>query len=68
MPDTMTHFSVSSLYLIGGLLNYCSHSKGCYKYDINNNKWTKIADLNIDRSESACVVFKGKIVATEGYN
>ena len=71
MPDSRIYFSVcsfmKSIYLVGGYLEYCNYSKGCYKYDINHNKWTKIADLNIDRTKSACAVFEGKIVATGGF-
>ena len=67
MPDSRLFFSVSSfmnsIYMIGGYL----YSKTCYKYEINVNNWTKIADLKIDRSKSACAVFEGKIVATGGY-
>ena len=70
MPDSRIYFSVcsfmKSIYLVGGYLEYCNYSKGCYKYDINHNKWTKIADLNIDRIKSACAVFECKIVATGG--
>ena len=71
MPDSRIYFSVcsfmNSLYLIGGYLENDSCSRESYKYQINHNKWTKIADLNIDRSQLACVVFEGKIVATGGH-
>ena len=71
MPASRRYFSVcsfmNSIYIIGGYLDYCSYSRGCYKYEINYNKWTKIADLNIDRSSPSCAVFEGKIVATGGY-
>ena len=70
MPDSRTNFSVcsfmNSIYIIGGYLEG-NYSKGCYKYETNLNKWTKIADLNIDRCKSACAVFEGKIVATGGF-
>ena len=73
LPDVFVrvNFSVcsfmKSLYLIGGYVDDYMYSKRCYKYEINHNKWTKIADLNIDRCESACAVFEGKLVTTGGY-
>ena len=59
---------MKSIFLIGGYLEHYIYSKECYKYDLNNNKWTKIAGLNIDRSDTACAVFEGKIVVTGGYS
>ena len=38
----------------------------CYRYEINVNEWTKIADLNIHRSGPSSAIFEGKIVATGG--
>ena len=70
MLDFRGNFSVcsfmKSIYLIGGYLEHFGHYKGCYKYNLNYSKWTKIADLNIDRGDSACAVFEGKIVSTGG--
>ena len=77
----LTDFSVcsfmKSIYVIGGCkYNYDSilinqyldkvFQSCCYKYD--ENKWTKVADLQNERSFSACTVFEGKIVVTGGYN
>ena len=71
IPDSRINFSVcsfmKSIYLIGGYLSGDICLKMCYKYEIDVNKWTKIADLNIDRCKSSCAVFEGKIVATGGY-
>ena len=71
MPDSRKYFSVcsfiNSIYIISGYLDECGCVKGCFKYDTNHNKWTKIADLKIDRSRSTCAVFEGKIVATGGF-
>ena len=53
--------------MIGGYLDKCGYFKGCYKYEIKHNKWTKMADLNISRSDLTCAVFEGKIVATGGF-
>ena len=36
----------------------------CYKYEVNI--WTGVAQLQNERCFSACTVFEGKIVATEG--
>ena len=73
MPDSRIYFSVcsfmKSIYLIGGYFSADrSYSKGCYKYEIIHNKWTKMTDLNIKRCKSACVVFEGQVVATRGNN
>ena len=72
MPDSRISFCVCSfmknMYLIGGYyLDDYMYFKICYKFEINHNKWTKIANLNIYRSDSAGAVFEGKIVATGGY-
>ena len=70
MPDS-ENFSVCSflknIYLIGGYLSGGVYLKVLYKYKISHNKWTKIADLNVDRSGPSCAVFEGKIVATGGH-
>ena len=69
-----SYFSICSLmndvYVIGGrrdCFDLCSE-KSCYKFEVKSNKWTKVADLQKDRSRSACTVFEGKIVVTGGFN
>ena len=60
---------MSKLYIIGGWVK--SEKKClslCYTYNIKSNERNKIADLNLARFCSACVVFEGKIVVTGGFS
>ena len=60
---------MGKLYLIGGWANSSKKNvSSCYTYDINKNKWNKIADLNVARDFAACTVFEGNIVVTGGKN
>ena len=40
----------------------------CKKFDTNDNKLKEVATMNSARSNAACAVFVGKVVASGGYN
>ncbi len=50
-----------TLYVIGGNDAKIFY-KACEKYDIENDQWSKIANLNIGRDSAACCVFKSKLI------
>ena len=56
---------MKSIYLIGGYLEHFGYFKGCYKYNLNYNKWTKIANLNIDRGNQPVQFSKVKLLQLE---
>ena len=57
---------MGKLYLIGGWRK--KNLSSCHTYDINENTWIEIANLNMARDRAACTVFEGKIVITGGEN
>ena len=60
---------MGKLYLIGGYTKSChKRLSSCYSYDINNEKWNNLANLNVARNCAECTVFEGKIVVTGGVN
>ena len=46
---------------------YYIYSSCCF-YDIKNNEWGQISDLNEATEVAGCTVFEGKIVITGGDN
>ena len=58
---------MSKLYIIGGWIKSCNTDlTSCYTYDIENEIWNKIAELNLARDSAASTVFEGKILVTGG--
>ena len=49
------------IYVIGGNDAKIFY-KTCEKYDIENDQWIKIANLNIGRDSAACCIFKEKLI------
>lgn len=49
------------IYIIGGNDAKIFY-KTCEKYDIENDQWTKIANLNIGRDSAACCMFHDKYI------
>lgn len=49
------------IYAIGGndAKNFYTN---CEYYDVNHNKWHRIANLNIARDSAACCIFNGKYI------
>ncbi len=50
-----------TIYVIGGNDAKVFY-KTCEKYDIENDQWSKIANLNIGRDSAACCIFKEKLI------
>ncbi len=50
-----------TIYVIGGNDAKIFY-KACEKYDIENDQWIKIANLNIGRDSAACCIFKNKLI------
>ena len=69
-PDKRTCFCICTfmkeLYVFGGRVRYTGYTETCFKFNFSLNKWSYIAQMKIDRSNAACVVFEGKVVVTGG--
>lgn len=55
-----------TIYAIGGLVPMLGLSKIVEKYDIKKNKWTRIKDLPISRSDGSIGVVGGRVVIASG--
>ena len=40
--------------------------KSCFVYNMKNDRWSEIADMNEERFEAACTVYEGKNIASGG--
>ena len=55
-----------SIYVIGGLIPMMGLTKIVEKYDIKKNKWTRLRDLPISRSDGSIGVVGGRVVVAAG--
>ena len=55
-----------NLFLIGGIFTY-KFLNECLEYDVNDNEWGYIANMNEGKGSLACTVFDGKIVISGGF-
>ena len=70
--DERSHYSVCSflkgVYVVGGIIENSGYTNSCCKYETKDNKCYQIANLQTERSNTACTVFEGKVVVTGGLN
>ena len=60
---------MKELFIIGGWIISSDVSLNtCFNYSMKSEKWSQIADLNVERCLAACTVFEGKIVVSGGVN
>lgn len=60
------HQSASRVYAIGGFIKGQGCLKSCECYDINSNKWIKMADLNIERSKPNAFMYQNELYVFGG--
>lgn len=60
------HQSASRVYAIGGFIKGQGCLKSCECYDMNNNKWIKMADLNIERSKPTAFMYQNELYVFGG--
>lgn len=59
----------NNIYVVGGMDNYFNHLRHCEKYSMINEKWSKCASLNIEKSHlSLCNIDNKYIFAFGGEN
>lgn len=50
----------NKIYVVGGLTDENNYSKTCEQYDIENNYWLEIAELNYKVNNCCLSAFKNK--------
>ena len=60
------HQSASRVYAIGGFIKGQGCLRSCECYDINSNKWIKMADLNIERSKPTAFMYQNELYVFGG--
>lgn len=71
LPDSLRSIGMTEvsgvLYVMGGLLKGNQYSKSVYKLNEEQNKWSRLVDMPLER-EGAIVSIGSKIYAISGYN
>ena len=69
MIDEKTDYSICSfkqnVYILGG--RNCRILNSCFMYNMKNDRWSNIADMNERKFEADCTVYGGILVVPVDY-
>lgn len=60
------HKDVDRVYAIGGYVREQGCLKSCECYDMNGNRWIKMADLNVERSKPTAFIYQNELYVFGG--